>query len=234
MEDSFPGMIPWAVPDYSLELMGKHSEEFLNRMQSRRSVRSFSRRSVPRQLIERLIETASTAPSGANRQPWTFVCISDEVMKQRIRDAVEAEERQTYEQRMPTQWREALEPIGTNWHKPCLTDVPWIVVVFEHVHDVSSDGATRPNYYVKESVGIACGLFIAAVHHAGLATVPHTPSPMGFLSDLLDRPENERPYLLFPVGFAAEGVMVPDLQRKPLERIAVWRESRDDLCASSE
>jgi nitroreductase len=169
-----------------------------------------------------VIRTAGTAPSGANRQPWRFVAVDDPAIKRRIREAAEEEERKSYEERMPAEWIEALEPLGTGWRKPYLETVPWLVVVFEEVHGLRDDGGPRKNYYVKESVGIACGLFVTAVHLAGLATLTHTPSPMTFLRDILGRPAHERPFMLFPVGYPAPDCTVPDVGRKTLEQIAVW------------
>ena len=191
---------------------------FLYEMDARRSVRHFSGDPVPRELIEIAIETASTAPSGAHRQPWTFVAVSDPAIKKQIREAAEKEEKISYEGgRMPEEWLEALRPLGTGWRKPYLETVPWIVVVFAQVH-----GDKHKNYYVKESVGIACGFFVAALHKMGLATLTHTPSPMKFLSKILGRPKNETPYILFPVGFPAADAEVPDIQRKPLDQVAIW------------
>jgi nitroreductase len=192
-------------------------------MDRRRSVRDFSPEPVPRRLIELAIRTASTAPSGAHRQPWRFVAVSEPALKRRIREAAEAEERENYEGgRFPEEWLEALAPLGTDWRKPHLETAPWLVAVFEELYGVEADGAKRKNYYVKESVGIACGLFIAALHHMGLVTLTHTPSPMRFLGDLLGRPANEKAYILFPVGYPAEGAEVPDLRRKALDEVAVW------------
>lgn len=214
--------IPYAPPRPSAEEMDRRAREFLRELDGRRSVRDFSADPVPRDMIETAIRTASTAPSGAHRQPWRFVAVSDPGIKHRIRVAAEAEEKKSYTERMPPEWLRALAPIGTTWEKPFLETVPWIVVVFEEVHGHYEDGSPRKNYYVKESVGIACGMFIAALHHMGLATLTHTPSPMGFLRDILGRPKNERPFILFPVGFPAEDARVPDLRRKPLEEIAVF------------
>jgi len=192
-------------------------------MENRRSVRQFSADPVPRELIELAIATASTAPSGAHRQPWSFVAVSEQGIKHEIRVAAETEERTSYEGgRMPPEWLEALAPLGTDWHKPYLETVPWIVVVFEQVHGVSPDGHVVKNYYVKESVGIACGLFVAALHNMGLATLTHTPSPMGFLSTILDRPKHEKPYVMFPIGYPADDAVVPELRRKSLDEVATW------------
>ncbi len=191
-------------------------------MDGRRSVRHFSDETVPRQLIELAIQTASTAPSGAHRQPWTFVVTGDPDIKRRIRLAAEEEERENYEGgRLPPHWREALEPLGTDWRKPFLETAPWIVVLFEQRYGVEPNGSHRHNFYVKESVGIAAGMFIAALHHAGLATLTHTPSPMAFLTAVLGRPENERPFCLFPIGYPADDCEVPDLKRKSLEEVMV-------------
>jgi len=203
--------------------MLRRGRAFHEEMDRRRSVRCFSPDPVPRELIELAIRTASTAPSGAHRQPWKFVAVSDPALKREIRIAAEAEEYESYAGgRMPPEWLEALAPLGTHWEKPFLETVPWIVVVFEELYALGSDGRKRKNYYPKESVGIACGLFIAALHRMGLATLTHTPSPMAFLSRLLDRPPNEKPFILFPVGYPAPDAEVPDIRRKGLEEISVW------------
>ena len=167
--------------------------------------------------------TAGTAPSGAHRQPWTFVVVSDPSVKRRIREAAEKEERRSYESRMPDEWLEALRPLGTDWRKPHIEDAPFVIVVFEQVYGVREDGAKTKHYYVRESVGIAVGLLLASLHHAGVATLTHTPSPMGFLREILGRPENERPYALIPVGYPAAGCTVPVLDRKPVDEILVRR-----------
>ena len=191
-------------------------------MNSRRSVRHFSDKHVPRELIERAIRTASTAPSGAHRQPWKFVAVADPRLKRTIRLAVEEEEKISYTRRMSTEWKEAIRPMGTDWQKPYLEIVPWIVIVFEEAFAEDAQGPQK-NYFVKESVGIACGLFIAAIHHMGLATLTHTPSPMGFLADILSRPSNERGYMMFPIGYAADDASVPNLKRKSLEEVATFQ-----------
>ncbi len=198
--------------------------EFRDRMDARRSVREFSADPVPAELIELAVATANTAPSGAHQQPWTFVAVSDAETRHRIRLAAEEEERENYEGgRLPPAWREAIAPLGTSSDKSFLDVVPWIVVVFAQKSTVMPDGSLRKNYYVNESVGIACGLFIASLHSMGLATLTHTPNPMGFLSEILDRPANERPYILFPVGYPAQQCMVPDLVRKPLNEALILR-----------
>jgi nitroreductase len=198
------------------------STDVLAEMQTRRSVRDFSDRDVPRSMIETAIMCASTAPSGAHKQPWTFVLVGDPAVKNRIRIAAEEEERRNYEgRRLPPHWREDLEPLGTDWRKPFLETVPWIVVVFEQRYGTRSDGSRQHHYYVKESVGIACGMFIDALHRMGLSTLTHTPSPMAFLRELLGRPTSERPFVLFPIGYAAEDCRVPDLSRKTLDEVMV-------------
>lgn len=214
--------IPYALPPLSPAEQSTRAEEFFEEMKTRRSVRKFSDRPVPRSLVEKAIATASTAPSGAHMQPWTFVLTGDAEVKRRIRLAAEAEERENYEGgRLPEEWRRALAPLGTDWHKPYLEVVPWVVVVFAQRYGVLPDGTRRHHYYVTESVGIACGLFIAALHHMGLATLTHTPSPMRFLSELLGRPGNERPTILFPIGYPAPDATVPDLERKALDAVLV-------------
>ena len=205
------------------------ADEVVAEMALRRSVRDFSDRPVPRHVIEAAIRAASTAPSGAHKQPWTFVLIGDPEVKRRIRLAAEAEERENYDGgRIPEHWRRDLERLGTDWHKPFLETVPWIVVVFEQRYGLDPDGTRHHHYYVKESVGIACGMFIDALHRMGLATLTHTPSPMAFLRTLLGRPENERPFILFPIGYPADGCEVPALERKPLDEVMVEVTS-DDL-----
>ena len=215
--------IPYTFETLPEEEMRARAEAFYNKMEARRSVRDFSNRSVPRELIERAIQTASTAPSGAHIQPWTFVAVSNPELKRRIREAAEEEERTSYGGRMSEEWLEALEPIGTDANKPFLEIVPWIVVLFAQRSGFREDGSKRKHYYVQESCGIAAGFFIAALHEMGLATLTHTPSPMRFLSELLERPSNEAPYILFPVGYPAEGADVPDLQRKSLKEVVAWK-----------
>ena len=225
---ALPRFVPYQPARRSDAAMLERARAVYEEMDERRSVREFSPDPVPRELIELAIATASTAPSGAHQQPWTFVAVSDPAIKRRIRIAAEEEERLGYEGgRMPQEWRDALAPIGTDWRKPYLETVPWIVVLFEQVHGWFPDGSVRKHYYARESVGIACGLFIAAIHQMGLATLTHTPSPMGFLSSVLERPRNERPFVLLPVGHPAPACVVPDLDRKPLTEVATF--VADDL-----
>jgi iodotyrosine deiodinase len=221
-DESFP-FIPYRRERLPVDEMTKRGQAFFAEMDGRRSVRHFSADPVPRELIEIAIRTASTAPSGAHRQPWRFVAVDDPEIKAQIRVAAENEERISYEEgRMPPEWREALLPLGTTWKKPYLETVPWIVVAFEELFGVNPDGSKRKNYYVKESIGLACGLFIASLHRMGLTTLTHTPSPMKFLGEILGRPQNEKPVILFPIGYPAEDAQVPDIHRKPLEEVAIW------------
>jgi nitroreductase len=216
--------IPLRFTERPLDEMQERAHAFCNLMSARRSVRDFSDRPVPRPLIEAAIRTAGTAPSGAHQQPWQFVAVDDPDLKREIREAAEAEEKENYERRMSDEWLEALQPLGTDWQKPFLETAPWLVVCFAESHGVDAEGEKTKHYYVQESVGIACGLFIAAIHNMGLATLTHTPSPMRFLREILGRPDNERPYILFPVGYPAEDATVPDLQRKPLDAIVQWND----------
>lgn len=202
--------------------MREAAEAFHALMDRRRTTRSFSAEPVPRELIELAIRTASTAPSGAHQQPWTFVVVVDADLKRRIREAAEEEERINYSGRMPAEWLEALAPLGTDAVKAHITDAPYLVVLFRQMWGVRPDGTRRTHYYTTESCGIAAGLFIAAVHAMGLATLTHTPSPMTFLSRVLGRPENEKPFLLMPVGYPAADARVPELRRKGMDEVVVW------------
>lgn len=215
--------LPYRPERLPEEEMLARARGFYAEMDGRRSVRDFSPDPVPRELVELAIRTASTAPSGAHRQPWKFVVVGDPAVKREIRIAAEAEEHESYVGgRMPPEWLETLAPFGTSWEKPYLEIAPWIVVVFEELYEVGPEGGKRKNYYPKESVGIACGLFVAALHRMGLATLTHTPSPMAFLSRILSRPANEKPFILFPVGYPAPEAEVPDIRRKGLDEISVW------------
>jgi nitroreductase len=218
-----PRFVPLEFERLPEEEQLARSRAFLEEMRARRTVRAFSPEPVLFELVENAIATAGSAPSGAHQQPWTFVVVSDPDVKRRMRVAAEEEERRSYEGRMPADWLEALRPLGTDWRKPHIEDAPFVIVVFEQAYGVRPDGSKIKHYYVKESVGIAVGLLLASLHRAGLATLTHTPSPMGFLRELLDRPESERPYVLIPVGYPAEGCEVPDLERKPLDEILVRR-----------
>lgn len=201
------------------------SRAFLARMQSRRTVREYSRESVPFELIANAIATAATAPSGANQQPWTFAVVGDAAIKRRIREAAEAEERESYERRMSDEWLAALAHLGTDWHKPHLEDAPYLIVVFLQAYGLATDDAGTQrkikHYYTAESVGIAVGLLLASLHQAGLATLTHTPNPMSFLSEILGRPENERAFVIIPVGYPADDAQVPVIRKKTLDEVMV-------------
>jgi nitroreductase len=216
--------VPLAFTRRSVAESMERARDFYAEMNQRRTTRHFSSDPVPRELIAHAIHTAGTAPSGAHQQPWTFVAVSNPALKERIREAAEREEWENYHGRMPPEWLEALAPLGTDEHKPHITDAPWVIVMFRQAHGIKPNGATRPYYYTQESCGIAAGFFIAAVHQMGLVTLTHTPSPMGFLGSLLGRPPNEKAMLVMPVGYPAVDAKVPDLRRKPLEQIAVWKE----------
>ena len=222
-----PKFVPLDFARLTEEEQRRRARDLYELMSRRRTVRAFSSEPVPMELIEWAVRTAGTAPSGAHQQPWRFVVVSDPKVKQSIREAAEAEEKENYERRMPEEWKETLAPFGTDWHKEFLEIAPYLIVVFRIDYGLShaalDDGTLvkRKHYYVVESVGIAVGLLLTALHHAGLVTLTHTPSPMKFLRDILDRPQNETPFLLIPVGYPAEGTEVPDLKRKPLEEILV-------------
>lgn len=206
-----------------LDQSEQRARDLLAEMNQRRTTRHFATDPVPREMIEAAIRIGGTAPSGAHQQPWMFVAVSDADIKRRIRDAAEDEEHDNYHGRMPPEWLEALAPLGTDEHKPHLTDAPWVVVLFRQTYALLPDGRRRTYYYTQESCGIAAGFFIAAVHQMGLVTLTHTPNPMAFLSQLLERPPNEKPFLVMPVGYPAPDARVPDLTRKPLSEISVWR-----------
>ena len=222
--DEEPGFIQLEFEELPADEMLTRARDFYEQMDERRTTRHFSNREVPRELIELAIKTASTAPSGAHLQPWTFVAISNPEVKAQIREAAEAEERKTYSERMPEAWAEVLRPLGTDHVKEHLSDAPWIVVVFRQSKRQRDNGEWGPTYYAQESCGIAAGLFIAAIHNMGLTTLTHTPSPMGFLRDILSRPEHEHAMLVMPVGYPDEGAKVPNLGRKSLENISEFYE----------
>lgn len=210
--------IPYALPRYAAAEALRRAREFDAWLASRRSCRFFSDEPVARELVLQCIETANRAPSGANRQPWRFIVVDDPSLKRRIREAAEAEERESYDRRMPADWLEALHPIGTDWRKPFLETAPYLVVIFRVDYEMVG-GVKVKGYYPVESVGLAAGFFLAACHHAGLATLTHTPSPMGFLRELLKRPASEKPFLLIPVGYPAADAVVPDLRKKAVGEV---------------
>jgi len=216
-----PRFVPLTTwQEYPPEEMLARARDFHQDLSRRRTIRTFSDRLVPRELIEVCLRTAGTAPSGANLQPWHFVVVGDALVKARIREAAEREEREFYYERAPKEWLEALSPLGTDEHKPYLETAPWLIAIFGQRYGTTASGKRVTHYYVNESVGIATGFLIAALHHAGLATLTHTPSPMGFLNEVLGRPSSEKPFLLLVAGYPAEGTAVPDIGRKPLEEIA--------------
>ncbi len=212
----------FTAPAFTEEEILEKSRSFFTFMNGRRSIRAFSEKPVEKEVIENIIKTASTAPSGAHKQPWMFCVIADPVIKKQIRIAAEAEEKESYAHRMNEEWLKDLEKFATNWHKPFLETAPYLIIVFKKIYDVDEDGTKHTNYYVQESVGIAAGLLITAIQNAGLVTLTHTPSPMNFLSKVLNRPANEKPFLLLPVGLPADDVLVPDIKRKNIEDVLNW------------
>lgn len=221
------GFIPLNFARLNQAEQRSRAEEFLALLQRRRTVRDYSSESVPIELIELAIQTAGSAPSGANQQPWRFVVVADPEIKHQIRLAAEEEERVNYDHRFPDEWKAVLEPLGTDWHKEFLEIAPYLIVVFkidfgEMVSPVNDGTLIRSkHYYVNESVGIAVGMLLAALHNAGLATLTHTPSPMGFLTEILGRPKNEKPFVLIPVGYPAEDAVVPKITKKSLDEIMI-------------
>ena len=207
---------------FEIDEMTQRTVNFYHEMEKRRTVRDFSDKPIPKEVINDLILTASTAPSGAHKQPWTFCAISDPEIKKQIKIEAEKEEYESYNGRMPEEWLKDLRPLQTDWHKEFLEIAPWLIIVFKRSYEIEAGGHKHQNYYVTESCGIACGFLLAAIHNAGLAALTHTPSPMNFLSKVLDRPENEKPYLLIPVGYPAEECWVPELKRKSLKEVAVY------------
>ena len=222
--DEEPGFIRLEFAELPEDEMVARARSFYEQMDSRRPTRHFSDRVVPREMIELAIKTASTAPSGAHLQPWTFVAVSDPGLKARIREAAESEERKFYEERIPDAWAEVLEPLGTDHVKEHITDAPWVVVLFRQSQRERANGEMSPTYYSQESCGMAAGLFVAAVHNMGLATLTHTPSPMGFLREILGRPEHEHAMLLLPVGYPSDDARVPDLERKGMGEVSEFHE----------
>lgn len=207
---------------YPVDEMRSRALSFYENIKRRRTIREFSDEPVPRSVIENCIKAAGTAPNGANMQPWHFVVVQDSAVKKQIRSAAEAEEKEFYENRASEEWLKALEPLGTDSEKPFLEEAPYLIAIFSESYGVTKNGDKVQNYYVKESVGIATGILITALHHAGLASLTHTPSPMGFLNDVLDRPKNERPFLLLVLGYPKEETTVPNITKKPLDKITTF------------
>ena len=220
---SADNFIPFVYKPLSKEKSLEKSNAFMALMEKRRSVRFFSNENVNKVIIQNIIMTASTAPSGAHKQPWSFVAIQNNDLKKKIRVAAEKEEYLNYNGRMSQEWIKDLKPFQTNWEKEFLTAAPWLIAMFKKPYDLLS-GTRRKNYYVNESAGIAAGFLIAAIHHAGLVTLTHTPSPMGFLEKILDRPKNERAFLLLPVGYPSADCTVPNLNRKEEDEVITWKE----------
>ena len=210
--------------EYSEEEMKQRAADFYAEMEKRRTVRQFSERPIPRAVIEDCLRAASSAPSGANMQPWKFVVVTDPDLKLQIRIVAEQEEHEFYSRRATPEWLEALAPLGTDEHKPYLETAPYLIAIFVERYGKLPDGRKVKHYYAVESVGIATGILITALHHAGLASLTHTPSPMGFLNEILERPENEKPFLLLVVGYPAEDAVVPKIGKKPLEKVAIFRD----------
>ncbi|HPG10011.1 MAG TPA: nitroreductase family protein [Chitinophagaceae bacterium] len=219
--DGYP-FIAYSKETYNSPEMSSKTDEFYKWMDKRRTIRDFSSKPVPKDVIENIILTASTAPSGAHKQPWTFCVVADAEIKKQIREAAEKEEYESYNGRMPEEWLKDLRPLQTDWKKEFLEIAPYLIIVFKRSYETETDGHKHQNYYVTESCGLACGFLLAAIHNAGLAALTHTPSPMNFLSKVLNRPENEKPFLLIPVGYPAEKCWVPDLKRKELSQIAIF------------
>lgn len=217
-------MVPYEPERPPAEETIERARAFREHLDGRRTVRMFSTEPVPRDTIEEILKAAGTAPSGAHKQPWTFVAVSQADLKAQLREAAEAQERRFYEEIAPEDWLEDLAPLGTDWKKTHLTDAPWVIVVFAQDYALGPDGErSGKHYYVNDSVGIACGFMLCAIRQAGLVALTHTPSPMGFLKEVLERPANERAYLVVPVGYPAQGCKVPDLERKPLDAFVEWR-----------
>ena len=219
MKETNHPYIEYSKETYSNEEMLQRTKDYLDFADKRRTVRDFSSEEIPLEIMENIIMSASTAPSGAHKQPWTFCLISNKTLKKELRKLAEEEEKKSYNGRMSEEWLKDLAPLGTNWEKEFLETVPWIIVVMKKAYDLEENGNKRTNYYVSESVGLACGFLLLAIHNAGLVALTHTPSPMNFISKALKRPENERPFLLIPVGKPATKIQVPDLKRKEKSQV---------------
>jgi len=219
-QEDYP-FVPLDFRSFPEDEMLERVSEFCRDLSRRRTVRDYSDRQVPRDVVRQAVLAAGTAPSGAHKQPWTFAIVSDPAVKAKVREAAEIEEKENYTRRMPESWLKDLAPLGTDENKPFLTTCPMLIVVFAQLWGRDENGEKNKHYYVNESVGIATGILLAALHRAGLATLTHTPSPMGFLHRILERPENERAYMLIALGYPKDGCKVPDLERKSLDQIAV-------------
>lgn len=219
--DGYP-FVSYSKKTYTGKEMISRSEKFYSKMDKRRTVRDFSEKPVSKKVIENIILTASTSPSGAHKQPWTFCVVNDPEIKKQIRIEAEKEEYESYNGRMPEEWLNDLRPLQTDWKKEFLEIAPYLIIVFKRSYELEDKGHKHQNYYVTESCGIACGFLLAAIHHAGLAALTHTPSPMNFLSRVLNRPENEKPFLLIPIGYPAEECFVPAIKRKTLHDVCIF------------
>ena len=219
--DNFP-FIYYSKTKYDIDEMTTRSQDFFEWMNQRRTVRDFSDKPIPESVIEKIILSASTAPSGAHKQPWTFCVVKNPAIKKQIRIAAEKEEKESYENRMTEEWLKDLQPIGTDWNKPFLETAPYLIIIFKRSYELENNNYKHQNYYVTESCGIACVFLLTAIHNAGLVALTHTPSPMNFLAKILNRPENEKPFLLIPIGYPANECWVPDLKRKSIAEVCVW------------
>ena len=219
--NKFP-FVSYTRKTYDIKEMTTRSEHYFEWMNERRTVRDFSDKPIPENIIENIILSAGTAPSGAHKQPWTFCVVKNPEIKRQIRLAAEKEERESYENRMTAEWLRDLEPLGTDWRKPFLETAPYLIVVFKRSYELEKNNYKHQNYYATESCGIACGFLLTAIHDAGLVALTHTPSPMNFLINILGRPENEKPFLLVPVGYPTDDCWVPDLKRKTISELCVW------------
>ena len=219
--DNFP-FVTYTKKTYDINEMDARSKHFYEWMNTRRTVRDFSDKPIPKNILENIILSAATAPSGAHKQPWTFCVVENPEVKKQIRVAAEKEEKESYETRMTDEWLKDLQPIGTDWHKSFLETAPYLIVIFKRSYELEINNYKHQNYYVTESCGIACGFLLTAIHDAGLVALTHTPSPMNFLTKILNRPQNEKPFLLIPVGYPADECWVPDLKRKSISEICVW------------
>ena len=219
--DNFP-FVTYTKKTYDINEMDARSKHFYEWMNTRRTVRDFSDKPIPKNILENIILSAATAPSGAHKQPWTFCVVENPEVKKQIRVAAEKEEKESYETRMTDEWLKDLQPIGTDWRKSFLETAPYLIVIFKRSYELEINNYKHQNYYVTESCGIACGFLLTAIHDAGLVALTHTPSPMNFLTKILNRPQNEKPFLLIPVGYPADECWVPDLKRKSISEICVW------------